>query len=197
MKKEELLEIGLSEDQIKGVMSLAGKDIEKHKSRITELETERDSVNDQLKTANETLTRFEGIDPDQIKSEIESYKQKITQVESNYKNQIQKRDQRDWLERKFDAYGVKSPYARKQLAAEAMGKDSGLSWKDGSFFGFDDFMAAAKKADASLYMTEEEKAAAKKAAEAEDNVGGKTPKFVRPTGDDDNSERKYTPPKIF
>ena len=201
MKKEDLLELGLSEEQIKGVMSMAGRDVERHKMRIAELTQERDQFNAQLETANETLTKFDGIDLTKIKDEIESYKQRAAKAESDYKAKLQDRDQRDWLGKKFDAYGVKSPYARKQLEAEAMGKESGLSWKDGAFFGFDDFMAAAKKNDAGLYETEEEKAAAAKAAEDAsknaESAAKQAPSFVRPTGDGEGAERKYTPPKIF
>jgi len=197
MKKDELLNIGLSEEQIQQIMVMSGKDIERHKTRITELETERDQTATQLQTATEALARFEGIDPAKIREEVETYKSKAAKAEENFKAQILKRDQQDWIDKKLDAYGVKSPYARKQLRADAMSKDSGLSWKDGSFFGFDDFMAAAKATDASLYETEDEKAAARKAADEAANGQKKSPSFVGPTGDGDAAERKYTPPKIF
>lgn len=78
--------------------------------------------------------------------------------------------------------------------SDCMSEESGLTWKDGAFFGFDDFMKAAKEKDESLYQTAEEKEAAAKAAALEK----KAAKFTDPTGDPaPGSDKKFTPPKIF
>jgi hypothetical protein len=74
-----------------------------------------------------------------------------------------------------------------------MSEESGLTWKDGAFFGFDDYMKAAKERDAGLYQTAEEKAAAEKEAA----LKGKAPTFTGPTGDSKPATEKFTPPKIF
>lgn len=74
-----------------------------------------------------------------------------------------------------------------------MSEETGLTWKDGAFFGFDDFMKAAKEQDAALYQTAEEKAEAEKAAE----LKGKAPNFTGPTGEEKPTPEKFTPPKIF
>lgn len=196
MKTEELTEIGLTEEQAKQVFALNGKDIEKHKKRITELETERDNFKTQLDTANETLKKFDGIDPAKMQDEIETYKTKAANAEKEYAKKIAQRDQRDWVNTQLDKYGVTSPYARKQLAAECMSEDSGLTWKDNSFYGFDDFMKAAKKNDPSLYKTEEEKAAEKKAEESEENK----PHFTLPKEGEKppaGGEKKHEIPKLW
>ena len=167
MKTEELTAIGLTEEQATQVLAIHGKDIEKHKKAVTTLETERDDLKGRLTTAETTLKNFEGIDPAKIQQEVQTYKQQAEEAEKRYTAQLTQRDQRDWLKGKFDEYGVASPYARKQLEAECMSENSGCSWKDGAFFGFDDFMKAAKAKDTGLYMTAEEKAEAEKAADAE------------------------------
>ena len=75
-----------------------------------------------------------------------------------------------------------------------MNADSGLKWKDGAFFGFDDYMKSAKEKDASLYLTAEEKEAAAKQKELEANA----PRFTGPTNNgSNNGGNKYVPPKIF
>ena len=97
------------------------------------------------------------------------------------------------ITKKLDEYGVTSPFARTALVSECMSPDAGLTWKDGAFFGFDDFMKAAKQKDAGLYQTAEEKEAAEKAAKQKE----KAPAFTGPTGDPGTGSEKYTPPKIF
>lgn len=204
MKKDELIAIGLTEDQAKKVLDINGGDIEHAKAAkdkaIGDLTAERDSLQARLTTAETTLKGFEGIDPEKMQGEIETYKKRAEDAEADFQRQITQRDQRDWITKKLDEYGVKSPFARKQLIADAMAEDSGLSWKtsddgkSGSFYGFDDYMKAAKAQDASLYETAEEKAAAEKAAQQQE----KAPKFTGPVGND-GTEKKgaFTPPKIF
>ena len=194
MKTEELTAIGLTDEQATQVLAMNGKDIEKHKKQITTLEGERDNFKAQLDTANETLKKFEGIDPQQIQTELQTYKQQAEDAEKKYTRELTQRDQRDWINKRLDEYGVASPYARKQLTSDCMAEDSGLTWKDGAFFGFDDFMKSAKEKDKSLYLTAEEKAEAEKAAALKD----KAPTFTGPTTDPNKgTDKKFTPPKVF
>lgn len=194
MKTEELTAIGLTEEQATQVLAMNGKDIEKHKKQITTVEGERDAFKAQLDTANETLKKFEGIDPQQIQTELQTYKTKAEEVEKKYTREMTQRDQRDWIGKKLDEYGVTSPYARRQLTSDIMAEDSGLSWKDGAYFGFDDFMKSAKEKDNGLYQTAEEKAEAEKAAAQK----AKAPTFTGPTGDPaGGGDKKFTPPKVF
>lgn len=194
MKTEELTAIGLTEEQATQVLAMNGKDIEKHKKQITTVEGERDAFKAQLDTANETLKKFEGIDPQQIQTELQTYKTKAEEAEKKFTREMTQRDQRDWIGKKLDEYGVTSPYARRQLTSDIMAEDSGLSWKDGAYFGFDDFMKSAKEKDNGLYQTAEEKAEAEKAAAQK----AKAPTFTGPTGDPaGGGDKKFTPPKVF
>lgn len=194
MKTEELTAIGLTEEQATQVLAMNGKDIEKHKKQITTVEGERDAFKAQLDTANETLKKFEGIDPQQIQTELQTYKTKAEEAEKKFTREMTQRDQKDWIGKKLDEYGVTSPYARRQLTSDIMAEDSGLSWKDGAYYGFDDFMKSAKEKDNGLYQTAEEKAAAEKEAAQK----AKAPTFTGPTGDPaGGGEKKFTPPKVF
>ena len=194
MKTEELTAIGLTEEQASQVLAMNGKDIEKYKKQITTVEGERDAAKAQLDTANATLKKFEGIDPQQIQQELQTYKTQAEEAEKKYTRELTQRDQKDWIGKKLDEYGVTSPYARRQLTSDCMAEGSGLTWKDGAFFGFDDFMKSAKEKDASLYQTAEEKAAAEKEAANKANA----PTFTGPTGDPTpGTDKKFTPPKIF
>ena len=193
MKKEELTNLGLTEEQINAVFAMAGKDVEKFKKQVSDLETEKTDLQGRLTAANDAVAKFEGIDPEQLQGEVAKYKQQAVDAEANFQKQLTQRDQKSWIKGKMDEYGVESPYARKQLEAEAMAEGSGLSWKDGAYFGFDDFMKAAKEKDNSLYETAEEKAAKQQAQQQQQ----KAPQIVGRTGNTNPAGAKYVPPKIF
>lgn len=208
MKTEELTALGISEDTASKILAINGKDVEHAKSTVSAakdkeieaLTTVRDSLQSQLDTANATLDKFKDIDPEQIQTELETYKTQAEEATSKYERDITQRDQKDWLKAKLDEYGVKSPLARRQIISDVMSEADGLKWqpeKDGkpaTFYGFDDYMKAAKAEDNALYQTAEEKAEAEKQKNLED----KKPEFTGPAGDPPPKGGKgYTPPKIF
>ena len=200
MKKEELTALGLNEEQIKGVQALNGKDIthaqEVKDAEIAKLTTERDNLQTQLNTANETLKGFGDKTPEQIQQEIADYQKKAKEAQEGFDAKILERDQRDWLKARFGPnegqYDVTSEYAKSAIISEVMSKD-GLPWKDGAFVGFDDHMKKAKEKDKTLYQTAEEKAA----QEEEDKQQEGAPYFTGPAGNGGKKGEKYVPPKIF
>ncbi len=185
-----LSEVGLSvpEDK-KTEFDNAVRENYKTVAEVGKITAARDNFEGQLNAANATLKKFEGIDPEKINETIQTYKTQAEKAEKKFISQLQN----DWIEKKLDEYGVKSPYARRQLAADCMSEDNGLKWKDGAFFGFDDFMKSAKEKDAGLYQTAEEKAAAEKEAAKKKDA----PTFTGPAGDPASDSKKYTPPVIF
>ncbi|MBQ7670561.1 MAG: phage scaffolding protein [Clostridia bacterium] len=208
MKTEELTALGVTEEAAKQILAINGKDIENAKKKIADekdtaisnLTIERDGLKGQLTAAQDTLKKFEGIDPEKIQKELQDYKTKAEDAEKKFTREITARDQKDWITKKLDEYGVKSPLARKQITAEVMSETDGLKWqpgKDGkpaAFFGFDDYMKAAKEEDSSLYQTAEEKEAAEKDAATK----GKAPEFTGPLGEKSGgADKKFVPPKIF
>lgn len=200
MKNAELTALGLNEDQIKGVQALSGADVkhaqEVKDAEIAKLTTERDNLQAQLNTANETLKGFGGKTPEQIQQEIADYQKKAKEAQEGFDAKILERDQRDWLKARFGTgegqYDVTSSYARNAIISEVMG-ENGLPWKDGAFIGFDDHMKAAKEKDKTLYRTAEEKAA----QEEEDKQQEGAPYFTGPAGNSGKKGEKYVPPKIF
>ena len=109
MKTEDLTALGLTEEQVDKVFALHGKAIDAQKQKVTAAEEERDNYKSQLDTANETLKRFKGIDPDKIQGEIQAYKQKAEDAEKDFARKILQRDQTDWLKERLDEYGAASP----------------------------------------------------------------------------------------
>lgn len=160
---------------------------------VEKIELARDDARKRLEDAESTLKTFDGIDPKKIGETLETYKKAAEAAEQQLTRELTQRDQKAWLDKKLDEYGVTSGFARRQLVADCMQEESGLRWKDGAFFGFDDFMKAAKEKDGSLYQTAEEKAAAENAAKLRENAP-----FTAPVGDPGaKGDKKFTPPKIF
>lgn len=207
MKTAELMALGITEETANKILAINGKDIENAKAAVAAakdkeigvLTTARDGLQSRLNTANDTLKKFEGIDPEKIQDELNTYKQKAEDAENKFNREITSRDQRDWLTKKLDEYGVKSPLARRQIMSEVMSETDGLKWhsakddKPAMFFGFDDYMKAAKEEDDTLYQTADEKAEAEKQKDLED----KAPEFTGPTGDPKPGTSKFKPPMIF
>lgn len=202
MKTEELTALGLSDEQVKSVFALNGKDIAALQATNAELTkdkeslaAERDNLSTQLTAANDTLSKFGDLTPESMQAEIQKYKDQVEATKKDFQAQLTARDQSAWIDKKLDEYGVTSPYAKTALKQELMSKDSGLTWKDGVYFGFDDYMKSAKEKDSTLYQTAEEKAAAQKQAELE----GKKPEFVAPLGQTkpDGGETRKEIPKVW
>lgn len=138
MKTEELTALGLNEDQVKQVFALNGKDVEAAKAAkdktIADLTAERDGLKTRLDTAETTLKKFEGIDPQQIQQEIQTYKTQAEDAEKKFAREITQRDQKDWIAKKLDEYGRLSAspsrhfFSKGPLRAASTPADAENSW---------------------------------------------------------------------
>lgn len=197
MKTEELKSKGLTQEQIDFVMAENGKDLKQLQDDNKALTTERDdlkkkveaaeekeeTLQKQLKDAQDTIKGFDGVDVEKLNRDIADYKARAEKAEKDAQAQILQRDQRDYLNVEFDRLGIESERTRKSLAAEIMGED-GLKWKDGTFLGLSDFLAKENEKD-HFYQTQEEK----DEAAAREKAAGGAPKFT------DKSDPKNEPPK--
>ncbi|MBL7575375.1 Phage minor structural protein GP20 [Peptoniphilus asaccharolyticus DSM 20463] len=95
MKKEELLELGLTEEQIQGVFKLNGQDINSIKS-------ERDNLKSELEVANNKISELG--DYENVKAEVEKYKNEISDLKLNHS-----------IENSLMKSKVKNPKAAKAL----------------------------------------------------------------------------------
>lgn len=77
MKKEELLAMGLTEEQAAKVFELNGKAVEKAKGKSAEQEKELESLRTQLEEKDQTIANLEkaGGDAKKMAEELEKYKQ--------------------------------------------------------------------------------------------------------------------------
>lgn len=131
MKKEELIELGLTEEQIVGVFKINGQD-------INNIKAERDNLKSELEIANNKISEFEKVDVDSIKSEVEKYKNEISDLKLNHS-----------IENSLLKSKVKNPKAAKALLDIDSLKDSKNFDKD-----LEEQIKQMKESDSYLFESE-------------------------------------------
>jgi len=115
MKKEDLVALGLSEEQIAEVQRLNGLDIKREQDKLGKVELERDKYKEQLETAQSALKEFEGIDVDNLKGEIEKLQNDLKTKDEQYQKELAERDFNALLESQINTFGAKNVKAVKAL----------------------------------------------------------------------------------
>ena len=154
MKTEALQELGLTEDQIKEIMKMNGKDIEAVKKRAETAEADRDQYKARAEAAEETLKGFDGVDVDQMKQTIEDYKKKAEQADAEYQQQIYERDFSDALKAELESVKFSSEAAKRSVMNDIKG--AGLKLKDGKILGLNDLIGQIREKDASAFAADED-----------------------------------------
>lgn len=115
MKTEFLKELGLNEEQIKAIMAENGKDIQREQDKLSKVEAERENYKSQLETAQAALKEFEGVDVNNLKSEIEKLQNTLKEKEEQYQKELADRDFNALLERQINEFGGRNVKAVKAL----------------------------------------------------------------------------------
>lgn len=115
MKKEDLTALGLTEEQIAEIQKLNGKDIAAEQKKTAAAELERDNYKGQLDTTQTALKKFEGVDVEQLKSEITKLQNDLQTKETEYQTKLADRDFNDLLEGQITSLGAKNSKAVKAL----------------------------------------------------------------------------------
>ena len=147
-------------------------DYQKQAKKLEAAADEQAAIQKQLDTATEALGKFEGIDPEKIQGELEQYRKAAEEAKKEAEREILRRDQRDYLRGRFDELGIENERVRKSLADDIMGED-GLKWKDGGFYGLDDYLSGLNEKE-HFYKTAEEK----ELEEKQDAARRKLPTFT-------------------
>ena len=138
MKKEKLIELGISEE-------LADKVLALHTGAVKDLEGQVKTLKGDLKTAQDTAKKFEGIDIEKVKKEeYERGKSEISKECESYK-------QEHALSAALSKAGAKSDKAVKAL----LDMDK-VTYKDGKFEGLDEQLEAIKKDSDYLFNKEDD-----------------------------------------
>ena len=101
-------------------------------------------------------------DNENIKSELETWKQKAADAEKEFNAKIYDRDFSDALKAALDDVKFSSEAAKKAVMTEI--KESGLKLKDGKILGLSDLIGQIKERDASAFVDEQSEKAKQQAA---------------------------------
>lgn len=133
-----------------------------HDKKIGKVETERDNWKSKAETAEETLKKFDGVDPETMQTELNTWKQKAETAEKDYEQKIYERDFSDALKTELESVKFSSDAAKRAVMAEI--KESGLKLKDGKILGLSDLIGQIKEKDASAFVDEQQQKAQQQAA---------------------------------
>lgn len=153
MKTEDLLEKGLTQEQVNFVMSENGKDLKKLQTEVDTLTTERDNFKERAETAEETLKGFEGKDFEAMQKEVETWKETAEQAKAEYETKMAEHEKAELLKNAMEGIEFTSESARKAITAQIA---EGVTVKNGKLIGFNDLLEDAKSADASAFVDKEQ-----------------------------------------
>lgn len=145
MKKEQLANIGLTEDQISQVFALHGADIQKFKDDVASKESELESVREQL------TQRDKGAD-------VEDIQQKLADLQAKYKQDTEALEMKLADENKsrlIDAELTKAGVRDAEIFEKILNKDE-ISVKDGKLIGLTEQIEAQRAKSPYLFNGEKQ-----------------------------------------
>lgn len=154
MKKEELLSIGLTEEQADKVFAMNGKDIEKHKKAAEDAKADKEALEQQVSDRDkdiEELKKNSG-DAAKIQEKLDELQGKYDKETEAYKAQLAQRDYLSAIDKAIADSGVKFSSKSAEKAFRAGIGDSKLELKDGALEGFDKYLEKAKSDDPSAFV---------------------------------------------
>ena len=154
MKKEELLSIGLTEEQAEKIFALNGKDIAKHQKAAEDAKADKEAVEKQLADRDkdiETLKKSTG-DAAKLQAQLDELKGKYDKETEAYKSQIAARDYQSAVDKAIADSGVKFTSKSAEKAFRAGIGGSKLELKDGALAGFKEYLDKAKAEDPSAFV---------------------------------------------
>lgn len=161
MKKEELLEIGLTEEQANKVFAINGADVERANTRTTQAKADLADAQAQLAQRDKDLEELKKSSGDTaaVQKQLDELQKKYDTETEQYKAQLAEREYSDAMTAAITGKGLKfsSKSAEKAFRNELAAKK--LAVKDGSLEGFDEFLKAQQEADPGAFAPDKPPAA--------------------------------------
>lgn len=154
MKKEELLNIGLTEEQADKVFALNGKDIEKHKKAAEDARADKDALEKQVADRDKDIAELKKTNGDaaKIQEKLDELQGKYDKETEAYKAQLAQRDYLSAVDKAISESGIKFTSKSAEKAFRAGIGDSKLELKDGVLDGFAKYLEKAKSEDPSAFV---------------------------------------------
>lgn len=178
MKTEQLKELGLDSEQIKGVFKLNGLDIENVRSEFTNLEEKNEELQSEVDNLQAKIDSKSDTDIDHDEYE------RLLNVEEELNNQlisVKEEHDAELSELRYTHLldsSLKGAGARSVKAVKALLNQEEIKLEDGKLLGFEESLEQVKKEHDYMF-------------EGEDKI--KTPNFIKPGNDSrDNVDNPFT-----
>ena len=153
MKKEQLANIGLTEDQISQVFALYGASVQKFKDDVASKESELESVRGQLTQRDKDLN-----DLKKKGADVEDIQQKLEDLQAKYKQDTEALEMKLADENKsrlIDAELTKAGVRDAEIFGKILNKDE-ISVKDGKLIGLTEQIEAQRAKSPYLFNGEKQ-----------------------------------------
>lgn len=158
MKKEELMEIGLTEEQAGKVFAMNGVDIEREKAKTTQAKADLADAQKQLADRDKDLEQLKATagDAEANKKQLEELQAKYNSDTERLTAQIAERDYADAITRAISGKALKFSSKAAERDFIATVKEKKLELKDGELTGLDDLIKAQREADPAAFAPDKE-----------------------------------------
>ena len=150
MKTETLKNLGLTDEQIKGVMEENGKDITREQNAKATIEKELTDTKALLEDANKQIDSFKGMDIEAIKKSAEDYKTKYEEADKKSKEDIAELKKSHAI----DLALLNTHHAKNVKSVRANLNLENIKLDGDKLIGFDDQIESLKKSDSYLFDIE-------------------------------------------
>lgn len=173
MTKEQLVALGLDENQVKEVFKLNGLAVTKVQTDLDTKVQELANVKGLLDTANEKIEGFKELDVEQIKQEAKDYKEKFETAQLEAQRKIDEIKYETALKDYVNKHQFASERVKNSILQDLKSKQFKL--EEGQFLGADDYIKILQEKEPESFV-------------AAGNDNNTLPKFTRPAVNDDDTE---------
>lgn len=161
MKREDLEKLGLSEEQITGVMKLKSgaidnnnQEVTKLQNQITTLTTERDNLQTQLDNANNEIKSYKDMDIDSIKQSASDWETKYNELVEKQKKDKEESIRQERVNDFFKDTKFSSEMAKNGVIAEFNKKEFKYDEETKSFQGATEWLNNLKESDKGSFLSD-------------------------------------------
>ena len=97
MKRDDLEKLGLTKEQVDGVCDLNNADVQPLKTELQKAQDDLKVAQDKLTTTEEALKKFDGVDAEALKKQIEDLQADLKQKDTDHAAELATRDFNDLL----------------------------------------------------------------------------------------------------
>lgn len=152
------------------------KTVNEFTAKVTKLEGERDTYKTQYNDVKTSLGKFDGVDVDALKKQIEDANKKAEEAEKTAAAKLAQRDYDDAVKASTAGTKFSSSAAQRDFTAQLSAKN--LPLNDGKLLGFTDFLEQYKKDNPDAIVEGEEGTKAKFTSQQNPSGAPKNPKDI-------------------